>query len=351
MKETGKDGKDEGKLYVGMDLGTSRTAVAASNGVREFVATAIGYPKDVVAEKLLQGRKAVFGEEAISKRTSLRFYQPLAHGVIKSDGLDKEAAAENLAAAKDIVRHALELARPRKGELTYAVIGAPAVASQKNKRLIVDAVKDLVDSVLICSEPFSVAYGVDKLDETLVIDIGAGTTDLCRMHGTLPEAEDQITLTFAGDYVDQQLHDRMKKSCPEASFNLFMVKEIKERHATIDPPAEPIVVTLPVKGRQKEFEITKDVQAACLSIVKPMVDAMVDLIGSFEPDLQHKLRNNVLVGGGGSQIRGLDRALERAMADLGGGRVMLTQEPLYAGCNGALKIAQDMPDHLWEKLT
>ena len=128
MKEPGKDGKEDGKLYIGMDLGTSRTAIAASNGVREFLATAIGYPKDAVAEKLLQGRKAVYGDEAIAKRTALRFYQPLAHGVIKSDGLAKDAATENFSAAKDIVRHALGLARPRKGDLTYAVIGAPAVA-------------------------------------------------------------------------------------------------------------------------------------------------------------------------------------------------------------------------------
>src|SRR5262245_32395689 len=334
-----------------MDLGTSRTAVAASNGVREFMATAIGYPKDAVAEKLLQGRKAVYGDEAISKRTALRFYQPLAAGVIKSDGMAKDAAAENFTAARDIVRHALEMARPRKGDLTYAVIGAPAVASQKNKRLIIDAVKDLVDSVLICSEPFSVAYSADKLDETLVIDIGAGTTDFCRMHGTLPEAEDQITNTFAGDHVDQQLFERMQQSCAGASFNIFMVKEIKEKHATIDPPSTPIKVMLPVKGKQTEFDVTKDVQQACLSIVPPMIDAMVELIGSFEPDLQHRLRNNVLVGGGGSQIRGLDTALERAMVELGGGKVTLTQEPLYAGCNGALKIAQDMPDNLWEKLT
>ena len=33
----------------------------------------------------------------------------------------------------------------------------------------------------------------------LVIDIGAGTTDLCRMHGTMPEDADQETFDVAGD--------------------------------------------------------------------------------------------------------------------------------------------------------
>jgi len=36
-----KDGKDD-ILYLGMDLGTSRTSVAASNGVRETVASFVG---------------------------------------------------------------------------------------------------------------------------------------------------------------------------------------------------------------------------------------------------------------------------------------------------------------------
>ena len=29
-------------------------------------------------------------------------------------------------------------------------------------------------------------------EDTLVIDIGAGTTDMCRMHGTMPAEGDQI---------------------------------------------------------------------------------------------------------------------------------------------------------------
>ena len=44
------DSKPEGVLYIGIDLGTSRTAVAASNGVRESVASFVGYAKDVVSE-------------------------------------------------------------------------------------------------------------------------------------------------------------------------------------------------------------------------------------------------------------------------------------------------------------
>ncbi len=47
--------------------------------------------------------------------------------------------------------------------MVYAVIGAPAQASMDNKRLIIKLVRDLADSVIICSEPFAGANGVLKI--------------------------------------------------------------------------------------------------------------------------------------------------------------------------------------------
>ena len=186
--------KDHGVLYLGVDLGTSRTSVSASNGVRETIASYVGYPKDVVSKKLLK-RDVLFGEDAIQNRLALNLFRPLAHGVIHaSDGAPEDA---NLKAATDLIGEIIRRAQPRKDELVYAVIGAPAQASMRNKEAILEAARASVDSVMLCSEPFSVAYGLDMLDDVLVIDIGAGTTDLCRMHGTMPEDSDQITNTFA----------------------------------------------------------------------------------------------------------------------------------------------------------
>ena len=65
--------KDHGVLYLGIDLGTSRTSVAASNGERVTLPSFVGYPKDVVSRKLLQ-KEVLFGDEAIAKRLSLVCY-------------------------------------------------------------------------------------------------------------------------------------------------------------------------------------------------------------------------------------------------------------------------------------
>ena len=36
----------------------------------------------------------------------------------------------------------------------------------------------------------------------VVVDIGAGTTDIARIHGTFPSDDDQITIQEAGDWLD-----------------------------------------------------------------------------------------------------------------------------------------------------
>jgi rod shape-determining protein MreB len=326
QKSASGGNKDHGVLYIGMDLGTSRTSVSASNGVRETVYSVVGYPKDVVSRKLLQ-RDVLFGKEAIDKRLSLRMFKPLEKGVLKYSGdPGQDNAKDNLKAAQDLIGEAIRLAKPRKDELVYCVIGAPAQASIKNKEAILAAARAHVDSVMLCSEPFSVAYGLEWLEDVLVIDIGAGTTDLCRMHGTMPEDADQISFAIAGDAIDEKLAQLMEKVCPGAQFSMQMVKDLKERYAFVGEPAERATVDLPVNGKPTTFDLTDQVREACMVLVDPIVD-------------------------GGSMIKGLDFAIEKAMKErMGGGKVIRIEEPIYGGANGALKIAHDMPPEFWEKL-
>lgn len=343
--------KSEGVLYLGIDLGTSRTSVTASNGQRETVASFVGYPKDVVSRKLLQ-KDVLFGDDALKNRLALKFYRPLEHGVIKSSDEGKDADYEgNLKAARDLIREIIRRARPRKDELVYAVIGAPAQASINNKDAIIEAARESIDSVMLCSEPFSVAYGLDMLDDVLVIDIGAGTTDLCRMHGTMPEESDQITITHAGDWVDNRIAELLIERHPEAQFTIQMVKSIKERHAAIGEAGEKALVNLPVNGKPTEFDLSGIVREACSGIVGPIVEGLGKLIATFDPEFQDRLKERVLLAGGGSQIKGLDTAIEACMKEeLGMGKVLRIEEPVYGGANGALKIAHDMPSEYWEAL-
>ena len=342
-------------VYIGMDLGTSRMCVAASNGVRESFPSLVGYPKDHVARKLL-GTDVLYGKDVIKHRLSLNVYRPLEAGVIKGSNGDvdvtNDEAAKNMEAAHALVKHAIRVANAPADALVYCVIGAPAEASINNRHAILEAAKEVIDSVIICSEPFAVAYGMNVLTDALVIDIGAGTTDLCRMHGTMPEAEDQVTLDHGGDVIDDKLTELLKKNHPEVSFSRQMIIDVKEKFSTVRETAKPIIVNWPVNGKPTDIDITAEMKEACHSIVPPIVDALAKLVSSFDPEFQSVLRNNVVLGGGGSQIRGLAEAISKYMDEhLGGGHVQQVEEPIFGGANGALVISKDMPPEFWEQLS
>jgi rod shape-determining protein MreB len=334
-------------IYLGIDLGTSRTSLTSSNGVRTTVWSYVGYPKDHVAKKKLGGREIIYGQEALENRMSLNLFRPLAGGSIKHKGA--KDSSETKKAIKDLLEYVVSLAKAPKGSTIYAVIGAPAEASTEGKATILEAASNCIDSVIVCSEPFSVAYGLDFLDDTLVIDIGAGTTDLCRVHGTMPGADDQRTHEIAGDYIDQMLANLIKEKHPEAQFSINMVRAVKERHASVSPKMEDANELLPVAGKPTKFNLTELVYKACYAIVPPTVAALQDLIATYDPEFQAKMRSHILLGGGGSQIKGLGLAIEKALEEYGGGKVTTVEEPQYAGSNGALKIALDMPQDYWKE--
>ena len=48
-------------------------------------------------------------------------------------------------------------------------------------------------------------------------------------------------------------------------------------------------------------------------------------------------------------IKGLGIAIEKALEEYGGGHVITIEEPQFAGANGALKFALDMPAEYWQE--
>jgi rod shape-determining protein MreB and related proteins len=332
-------------IFLGIDLGTSRSSITTSSGIRTTVWSYVGYPKDHVAKKKMCGRDIIYGKEALDNRLSLNLYRPLAGGSIKVKGA--KDSVETKKAIKDLLEYVVSLAKAPKGSTIYAVIGAPAEASVEGKATILEAASNCIDSVIVTSEPFAVAYGLNFLDDTLVIDIGAGTTDLCRVHGKMPEPDDQRTHMIAGDAIDQTLANLIKEHHPEAQFSINMVREIKERHASVSTRMDDVNETLPVAGKPTKYDLTDLVYKACYTLIPPTVAALQDLIATYDPEFQRKMRNNILLGGGGSRIKGLGLAIEKALEEYGGGKVRTVEEPEFAGSNGALMVALDMPEQFW----
>ncbi|MGA1203071.1 MAG: rod shape-determining protein [Planctomycetota bacterium] len=337
-------------LYVGIDLGTSRSAVAASNGVRDLVASVVGYPKDNISTKL-HGTRTKFGEDVLKHRLALDVVWPLADGNLTFTDLQGDDRARSRRAAEELIAQLRVMASPVADQKVYAVIGAPAEATKANKQAIIDIARDAgFDSIMVVSEPFAVAYTVDALESAIVIDIGAGTIDLCRMSGTLPSAEDQITVFKAGNFVDEEIAKRLRASHPEAQFTINMIKKAKEKFSSVTDHAQRAIVNFPVNGVPTDIDISSEVRESVNLIVPGIVEGIRSLVSSFDPEFQAMIRDRVFVGGGGSQIYGLREAIAEGMEAIGGGNVMLVDEPVFAGANGALKLAREMPVQYWEKL-
>ena len=334
----------EEKMIVGIDLGTSRSAISANNGKRKWVDSYVGWPKDFIARKVV-GKSILFGKEALDHRLSLDLYRPLKNGVIK------EGTARDEEAVKELIHHLITLVQTKNDtEKVRAVIGVPAESFKVNKVAIKKAVADYAESLLVVSEPFAVAYGVNALDNAMVIDIGAGTVDFCIMHGTVPTEDDQRTVLTAGDYIDQQLFNFLEERYPHSDFNLNMVRRFKEEFSFIGEPERAVKVDIPVDGRPTKHDITEEMRRACESILPAIVESTLELIAKFDPEYQDVIRQNVILGGGGSQIRGLDEYLENVLGEYGPAKVQIVDDPLYGGADGAMALALDMPEDYWTDL-
>src|SRR5438045_5348124 len=276
-------------LHVGIDLGTSRSAISASNGEKFVVDSFVGWPADMVAKKVLK-RSVLIGHDAVANRTMLDLHRPLERGLLK------EGSEKDVEAVRELLKHLLALVGvSSNGKIdastVRAVVGVPAAALRTNKQYLRNSMKGIVDSLLIVSEPFAVAYGLDALLHTLIIDIGAGTTDFCVMKGRYPGEEDQRTLTIAGDSIDTQLLKLIEERFPEANVTIFMVRDWKEQYSFVGKPPHRALVTAPVKGVPTELDITKEMRAACETLLPPTIETMLDLLSRVEPEFKARVRN------------------------------------------------------------
>ena len=330
-------------LYAGIDLGTSRSAISSGNGKREWIESYVGWPKDFIAEKVL-GKPVLFGREVLENRRSLDICRPLDRGTIRKGIGGSEKAV------KEIIRHLIEKVRQNSDASINAVIGVPAESLNSNKLAIKEAVSEYVNSLMVVSEPFSIAYGADMLTNALIVDIGAGTTDFCIMHGMMPSEEDQKTLFTAGDYIDEQLLSSLTQKIAGAKINSYTVRQFKEACSFVGSLEEPVNVEIPIEGKLVKQNIKEEMRRACESIVPPIVETIVEMIARVEPEFQEKTKKNILLGGGSSLIRGLASYIQKQLSEYGNFYVRCVSDPVFGGADGALKLAQDMPAHYWETL-
>ena len=200
--------------------------------MNEQIPTVVGFvPENVLEGVIPNNATTLFGRQALKYRHHLNVVRPLKGGVI-----------HDLPAATLFAQHLRSLL-PSDCTEVRAVIGVPAssdVAARENVRT---AVQGVFDKVIFVPEPFLAALGYrdesrlsdadykDPVLNSLYIDIGAGSTDVCLVQGHYPTVDDQLSAPFAGDAVDQIILDSVLATYPDSGLTLSRIREIKEKHS------------------------------------------------------------------------------------------------------------------------
>ena len=324
------------RLYIGIDLGTFQSTISASNGTNKSVLTVVGKPKDPIARNFLK-RDTLFGADALKNKLACNLYYPLSAGVAQDD-------ENNLAAAKSFVTHLVEAVDPEEFDEVFGVICSPAHISFVDKSNLVSILRGQVNAIMVVSEPFAVAFGLDEIGGSIVVDIGAGTTDVARIYGTFPSEEDQVTISEAGDWIDRRLMELVAKKFTGAQLTKDMVRKWKEAGSYVGGDEKEQMVELSVDGKKQVVDVGDLIQIACEELVPHLVKTVKGIVAGADPEYQPLLRNNIILSGGGSLIDGLADRVADELADIGDVRVWCADDPMVRVADGALKLSMVMPD-------
>lgn len=333
----------ESNFIVGIDLGTSRSAIIAENGTKGTVESIVGWPHDLIGAKVL-GNTIAVGATAVEFREFLDISYPLANGVIK-EGIERDTQA-----AEELIRHIISLAEVPEKKKICGIIGVPAKASLQNKKVLLNLAKKFMNQVTLVSEPFAIAYREEKLNNSIVIDLGAGTINFCSMKGRIPDENSQVSLEKAGNFVDGLFYDALKFKFPDTQLTLNIVKKLKEQYGTIEKGNGKVVVELRMNGKPQAHDITDELISSCSVFVPDMLEIIKKLIVSFDPEFQQEAMRNVILAGGMSNIKGYENVIKKSLCDYGEVQIHKIEDPVYAVAEGALKIGTDIPVKFWSQL-
>jgi rod shape-determining protein MreB len=348
-------------LLLGFDWGTNMSCLLGAYPgeseltVKEQVPTVVGYAKPGIVNDLLPNNvKVLFGNQANQYRLHLTLKAPMVDGVVA----DKDAA-------RDFALHLRSLIHVEEGTEIRAVIGVPANAEPAAREDIRQAVSGIFQRVICIPEPFLAALGyredarlndpsyVDPVRNSMFIDIGAGTTDVCLVQGYYPTAADQISFSFAGDKVDELLDEGIRQTYPDCELTKHKIREIKEKFSFVGKAPEACIASVMIHGKARKLDVTEQVGAACTALLQEIFKTVKDLIPRASSDTVEELLQNIILTGGGSRIRGLDTELQRLLAEDGYEKPVVKpvgERYKEFVANGALKAARSARDDQWQQL-
>ncbi len=319
---------------MGVDLGTANTLVYVR---REGI---VLREPSVVARRVDGGEILAVGDEAkkMIGRTpgDIIATRPLRDGVIA----DFDTTASMLAY---FIRRALRgrsLLRPR------VIVGIPSGVTEVEKRAVIDATLQAgAREAYLIEEPMAAAIGaglpVSEPVGSMVVDIGGGTTEVAVIAlGGIVTAR---SIRVAGDEMDEAIIQYSRKA-----YNLLIgertSEDIKIRIGSAYPQKEE--QTVEVRGRDLVSGLPRTVRMTSSEIREAMAEPIATIVEAVKMTLERTppelaadiVDRGIIMAGGGSLLRGLDRLLGEET----GMPVMLTDDPLSCVVLGTGKALEEI---------
>lgn len=310
---------------IGIDLGTSKTVIFSSSKV-------VLESPSVVTVDNESWEPVYFGEKArlTLGRTpdSLTCVMPIEHGSISDYGIAESMLTEYMTKA-----FGNKIVRPK----IMATLPAGLTELQHH------TLSNLIESsggrnISIIEGPLAIACGLgldfSKPKGTLIVDIGAGTTDaaVISMGGiSVCDSFKTASLDF-----DAQITRYIRKEY-NIEIGPLMAENIKKQIGTVIE--RPVEVAMVAKGRNvftglpESFEITSlEVYEAVKETAESICNSVRTVLSKTDPDLIADIKESgFYLTGGGSLINGMDIMLENFV----GAKVFRLEDPTHSVVRGA----------------
>jgi rod shape-determining protein MreB len=317
---------------LGVDLGTANARVTSRRTGEVFSTPA------VVARDRRTGEIWAVGQNAADMIARLpeaiEEVRPLRDGAIA----DYEGATVLLRALILHARNRLALRRPR------LVLSVPCELTQVERRALVSAAKGAgAREVYLLAAPMAAALGAGvpaaERGGKLVIDIGAGTTDVAVV--TLSGVVHSRTMRVGGTRLDEAIRGWMKRKL-DVEIGLGQARALKEQLGCALPRQDHRDVTIDardrVTGALRVVRVrAEELREALSPAVTALVDAVRTVIEDAPPELSADIAaNGIVLAGGGARLDGLAELLMRELKL----PVAVAKDPMtagVAGCGGCLE--------------
>jgi len=295
---------------IGIDLGTATTLVyVKGSGIVLREPSVVAIKKDGVTNRVL-----AVGEEAkkMLGRTpgNITAIRPMRDGVIADFDITEA-----------MLRYFIKRVHNRRVWVSpRMVIAIPSGITEVEKRAVQDsAMRAGAREVHLVPEPLAAAIGVGlpvhEPAGNMIIDIGGGTTEIAVI--SLGGIVFSQHIRIAGDEMDLAVIEFLKKN-----YNLMIgertAEDIKVKIGSAYPLEEEI--SLEVRGRDLVTGLPKvitisseEIREALQEPIRAIVDSTKITLERTPPELAADLiERGIVLAGGGSLLRGIDKLLSEA---------------------------------------